>query len=111
MAAAVAARTRRVRIGTAVVLAASRSDSSGPRRPRVKFSMFGVDRAHRIDATITAVRRHTQSYGPRPSVTPLPVQDPVPLWLGFAGPRGARSAGRLGAGLLTLDRSGGGNHT
>ena len=33
---------------------------------------------------------------------PRPVQDPLPLWLGVMGPRGARMAGRLGAGLLWL---------
>jgi alkanesulfonate monooxygenase SsuD/methylene tetrahydromethanopterin reductase-like flavin-dependent oxidoreductase (luciferase family) len=34
--------------------------------------------------------------------TPPPVQDPFPMWLGVMGPRGARMAGRLGAGLLWL---------
>ena len=37
-------------------------------------------------------------------MTPPPVQEPVPLWGGFLGPRGARLAGRLGLGLLALDR-------
>ena len=34
------------------------------------------------------------------TVTPAPVQDPLPLWGGFFGPRGAGLAGRLGMGLL-----------
>jgi alkanesulfonate monooxygenase SsuD/methylene tetrahydromethanopterin reductase-like flavin-dependent oxidoreductase (luciferase family) len=35
-------------------------------------------------------------------VTPRPQQRPFPLWLGFHGPKGARRAGELGAGLLDL---------
>ena len=39
--------------------------------------------------------------GPR-ICTPPPVQDPMPIWIGATGPRGARMAGRLGEGLLWL---------
>ena len=38
------------------------------------------------------------------AITPLPVQRPMPLWGGFNGPMGARTAGRLGLGLLSLRR-------
>jgi alkanesulfonate monooxygenase SsuD/methylene tetrahydromethanopterin reductase-like flavin-dependent oxidoreductase (luciferase family) len=31
------------------------------------------------------------------------VQRPFPIWLGYQGPQGARRAGRLGCGLLSLD--------
>ncbi len=34
---------------------------------------------------------------------PGPVQDPLPIWLGYQGPQGARRAGRLGTGLLSLN--------
>jgi len=37
-------------------------------------------------------------------LTPPPVSEPIPLWLGYQGPQGARRAGRLGVGLLSLDR-------
>src|SRR5206468_685378 len=36
-------------------------------------------------------------------VTPQPVQRPLPIWLGYQGPQGARRAGLLGTGLLTID--------
>ena len=35
-------------------------------------------------------------------VTPAPVQDRLPIWLGYQGPKGARRAGRMGEGLLTI---------
>ena len=37
-------------------------------------------------------------------VTPPAAQRPFPIWLGYQGPQGARRAGRLGVGLLSLDR-------
>ncbi len=37
-------------------------------------------------------------------VTPAPLQRPLPVWVGARGPRGARLAGRTGAGLLWIDR-------
>jgi len=40
-----------------------------------------------------------------PSHLPSPVQQPPPIWLGFMGPKGARRAGRLGEGLLSVDRN------
>ena len=36
--------------------------------------------------------------------SPGPVQEPVPLWAGYLGPKGAARAGRLGVGLLTHNR-------
>lgn len=38
-------------------------------------------------------------------MTPAPAADHVPLWIGANGPRTARIAGRVGAGLLTLKPS------
>src|SRR5581483_11545102 len=123
-AAAVAARTSRVRIGTAVLLAALRhpvqiveeatvvdlvSDGrldlgigAGYRVP--EYAAFGYDvrdRYRLVEERIREVIRLWREH----AVTPPPVQDPVPLWGGFQGPRGARLAGRLGTGLLTLDRT------
>jgi alkanesulfonate monooxygenase SsuD/methylene tetrahydromethanopterin reductase-like flavin-dependent oxidoreductase (luciferase family) len=39
-----------------------------------------------------------------PELAPPPAQRPVPLWMGAVKAVGARRAGRLGAGMLSLDR-------
>jgi alkanesulfonate monooxygenase SsuD/methylene tetrahydromethanopterin reductase-like flavin-dependent oxidoreductase (luciferase family) len=119
-AAAVAARTRRARIGTAVVIAplhrpvevaeqaalvdlisGGRLDlgvGAGYRLPEYRlYGASGQARYAATDAMYTEVRRLWSAGG----VTPAPVQDPPPIWLGYQGPQGARRAGRLGAPLLT----------
>jgi alkanesulfonate monooxygenase SsuD/methylene tetrahydromethanopterin reductase-like flavin-dependent oxidoreductase (luciferase family) len=120
MAAAVAARTRRVRIGTAIVIApihhpaelaeqaaivdiisAGRIDvgiGAGYRLP--EFELYGADFGRRYTATdrcATELRRLWDL------VTPRPVQARVPIWMGYQGPQGAARAGRLGEGLLTVN--------
>ncbi|MFI9007936.1 LLM class flavin-dependent oxidoreductase [Actinosynnema sp. NPDC053489] len=120
-AAAAAARTRTVRIGTAVTLPALRAPAhlaeeaavvdlisggrlelgmgAGYRKP--EFDLVGADHGRRFAETervIAEVQRLWREGG----ITPLPLQDPVPLWGGFYGPRGARIAGRLGIGLLHI---------
>ncbi|MEU8082738.1 LLM class flavin-dependent oxidoreductase [Micromonospora sp. NPDC049101] len=122
-AAAAAARTRRARIGTAVVVAplhhpveiaeqAAVVDlisggrlelglGAGYRRP--EYQLYDVDFARRISRAGEHIERVRELWRER-GITPAPVQDPPPLWGGFYGPRGARLAGRLGIGLLHLSR-------
>ncbi|MFC8525925.1 LLM class flavin-dependent oxidoreductase [Nocardia sp. NPDC057227] len=120
-AAAAAARTSRVRIGTAVVLPALRPPAqiaeeaavvdlisggrlelglgAGYRVPEYRLYEADFERRFaRTGANIAEIRRLWETGG----VTPGPVQQPVPLWGGFYGPRGARLAGRLGIGLLHI---------
>ncbi len=121
--AAIAARTRRARLGTAVVLAplyrpvqiaeqAAVVDLiSGGRLElglgagyvRPEFEAYGADIAERYPTTDATIAQLADLLGPD-GVTPSPVQDPVPLWAGYLGPIGARRAGKLGVGLLTLNR-------
>lgn len=120
MAAAIAARTSRVRIGTAIVLAALRhplhlaeqaalvdvlSDGRlelglGAGFSPAEYDAFGVELTRRFRLTDEAFVAVRDALAGR--VTPPPVQQPVPMWLGYQGPQGARRAGRLGAGLLSL---------
>jgi alkanesulfonate monooxygenase SsuD/methylene tetrahydromethanopterin reductase-like flavin-dependent oxidoreductase (luciferase family) len=118
-AAAVAARTRSIRVGTAILAAPFRHPMhiaeeaavvdvlSGGRLELglgsayvpAEFAAFGVDRSERfrrLDAAVIEVGRLL-----REVVTPRPIQQPVPIWCGYFG-AGARRAGLMGAGLLSL---------
>ena len=121
MAAAVAARTRVVRIGTGIVIAplhhpveiaeqAAIVDIISSGRVEVgigagyripEFELFGADIAHRYGATDGCARELRRLWSG--VVTPAPVQSRVPIWLGYQGPQGAARAGRLGEGLLSAD--------
>ncbi|MFD8220593.1 LLM class flavin-dependent oxidoreductase [Streptomyces sp. NPDC059697] len=123
VAAAVAARTRRARIGTSVVLPALHHPvdiaeqaalvdllsggrlelglGAGYRLP--EYQLFGADFGRRFAATEQNIREILRLWEER-AVSPLPIQDPPPVWGGFYGPRGARIAGRLGIGLLHISR-------
>jgi alkanesulfonate monooxygenase SsuD/methylene tetrahydromethanopterin reductase-like flavin-dependent oxidoreductase (luciferase family) len=124
LAAAIAARTRHCRIGTAVVLAPIRhprhlaeeavvvdllSDGRlelgiGAGYVPSEFEMFGVEMRSRfvdLDATFTQLRELFD----RPGLTPAPVQDHLPVWLGYQQLVGARKAGRFGAPLLSIRRA------
>ena len=123
-AAAAAARTTRVRIGTAVLLAAVRPAALIAEEAAVidqlsggrlelgigagysvpEYELYNADITKRYGLTDTAVAeiRRLLDEG---IVTPPAAQYPFPIWLGYQGPQGAKRAGRLGVGLLSLDRA------
>jgi alkanesulfonate monooxygenase SsuD/methylene tetrahydromethanopterin reductase-like flavin-dependent oxidoreductase (luciferase family) len=122
-AAAVAGRTSRIRIGTAIVIAplvhpralaeqAAIVDLLSDGRLELglgagyredEFAGFDADRSRRFE-TLEAVAARLPELWSSGAVTPPPAQRPLPIWIGGRGPRCARIAGRLGAGLLWLDR-------
>jgi alkanesulfonate monooxygenase SsuD/methylene tetrahydromethanopterin reductase-like flavin-dependent oxidoreductase (luciferase family) len=120
--AAVAARTKRIRIGTAIVIApihhpleiaeqAALVDQVSAGRLELglgagylgrEFDAFGADRETRFAQTeehLIEIRRLFEEG----IVTPGPVQEDLPIWFGAFGPINARRAGRNRAGLLWLD--------
>lgn len=119
---AFAAVTDRIRLGTAVTIGAFRHPqhlaeeavvvdliSNGRLELGIgagyvpeEYEVFGADISKRMglaDRAATQVRDllwDTAMYPP-------PVQEHIPIWLGYQGPQGARRAGLLGVGLLAPD--------
>ena len=122
--AGLATRTDRIRLGTAITLGALRHPQhlaeeasvvdllsggrlelgigAGYRVP--EYAAFGadIDQRYRLTDASTAAVRDLLWGG---DLLPPPVQERLPIWLGYQGPQGARRAGRLGTGLLSLRRS------
>jgi alkanesulfonate monooxygenase SsuD/methylene tetrahydromethanopterin reductase-like flavin-dependent oxidoreductase (luciferase family) len=120
-AAAVAARTSRVRIGTAIYIAGLRPAAhileeaaivdqlsggrldlglgAGYRAP--EFERYGADPRRALPVLFERAQEVRRLLAER-SITPPPAQDPFPLWLGCNGPMGARRTGRLGERLLSV---------
>jgi alkanesulfonate monooxygenase SsuD/methylene tetrahydromethanopterin reductase-like flavin-dependent oxidoreductase (luciferase family) len=123
-AAAVAARTKRIRLGTAIliaplhhpaeiaeqsvvvdILSGGRLDlglGAGYRVP--EFDLFDATLKAKYKQTDDTVRRLRELWSPG-GVRPKPIQDRLPIWLGYQGPQGARRAGLLGERLLSADAS------
>jgi alkanesulfonate monooxygenase SsuD/methylene tetrahydromethanopterin reductase-like flavin-dependent oxidoreductase (luciferase family) len=121
MCAAIAARTNRLRIGTAVMVAPFVSSVAlaeqaaivdvisggrlelglGTGYRKQEFAFYGADFKTRYDTLDSRVRDLRELWRPG-GVTPLPIQARPPIWLGYQGPKGARRAGLLGEKLLTL---------
>src|SRR3954462_15866482 len=117
-AAAVAARTKRARLGTAIVIAplhhpAELAEQSaivdllsngrldlglgaGYRVP--EFDFFDADIGHRYGTTDDCARQLRKLWD---VATPAPAQARLPIWMGYQGPKGAVRSGRLGEGLLS----------
>ena len=126
-AAAIAARTERIRIGTSVSLLplhqaievaeqAAMVDviSDGRVEPGfgvgyrlLEYEGFDADFENRYRVFADRVSEIRCLWGEEPgavrTVTPAPLQRPVPMWGGFRGPTGARMTGRLGLGLQWVD--------
>jgi alkanesulfonate monooxygenase SsuD/methylene tetrahydromethanopterin reductase-like flavin-dependent oxidoreductase (luciferase family) len=121
-AAALAVRTQRARIGTAILQAPLRpsidiaeqaaivdilSDGrlelglgAGYRVP--EWQAFGADVDGRRYELLEARAREIRAFWDQGELLPPPVQPRPPIWIGGEGPRAARMAGRLGEGLLAL---------
>lgn len=124
MLAAVAARTQRARLGTAIMVAPIRSApliaeeaalvdlisngrldiglGTGYRAP--EFELYGETLKGRYDRTDERVRE-LRALWASGALQPPPAQDRIPIWMGYQGPKGARRAGVLGEGLLSVDPS------
>ncbi len=117
--AAAAARTKRIRVGTAILVAplqkpiqlaeqavvvdlisGGRLDlgiGTGYRIPECE--LYGASLEGRYGVTDECARQ-LRSFWTGGRVTPQPAQARISIWMGYQGPQGAERAGRLGEGLF-----------
>ncbi len=117
--AAAAARTKRIRLGTAILLPALRLApqiaeeaaivdiisggrleiglGAGYRVP--EYDLFNADFANRFKTNDLRAKELRQIWAEK-KVTPQPVQARLPLWMGYQTAKGAKRAGRMGERLL-----------
>lgn len=122
--AAVAARTSTIRLGTAIMIGPLREPAlvaeettvvdlisngrveigvgAGYRSP--EFDLYNMTLDKRYDRNDQLVRE-LRRFWREGVLTPPPVQAEIPIWMGYQGPRGARRAGVLGEGLMSVDCS------
>jgi alkanesulfonate monooxygenase SsuD/methylene tetrahydromethanopterin reductase-like flavin-dependent oxidoreductase (luciferase family) len=123
LAAAIAAKTATLRVGTAVLLAplrpaaliaeeaaivdqisAGRLDLGlGAGYRPAEFRLYDSDPERPLDQLFRRVAEIRGLLADR-AVTPGTAQQPLPIWLGCNGPVGAYRAGRTGEGLLSVRR-------
>jgi alkanesulfonate monooxygenase SsuD/methylene tetrahydromethanopterin reductase-like flavin-dependent oxidoreductase (luciferase family) len=122
--AAAAARTRRVRLGTAILIAPLRPAVQiaeeaaivdlvsngrldlglGPGYRVPEFEAFGADVRKRFSVTFERVGQ-IRALLAEGRIMPGPVQDPLPIWLGYRQAAGAYRTGLLGEGLQRADHA------
>lgn len=122
-AAAAAARTSRIRLGTAVLIAPLHHPAEIAEQCAVVDILsdgrldLGLGTGYRVpefalyDASLTAKYAKTDATARRlrelwraDGIRPGPVQDRLPIWMGYQGPQGARRAGLLGERLLSANK-------
>jgi alkanesulfonate monooxygenase SsuD/methylene tetrahydromethanopterin reductase-like flavin-dependent oxidoreductase (luciferase family) len=69
-----------------------------------EFEAFGADVTKRFSATFERARQIRTLLAER-RITPGPVQDPLPIWLGYRQAAGAYRTGLLGEGLQRADHA------
>lgn len=117
---AVAARTKRLRLGTAILLGNLREPATiaeeaalvdiisggrlelglGAGYRANEFELFGKDYASRFKS-LAALPAELRRLWSDARVLPHPVQKPIPIWMGYQNAKGARRAGLMGERLLS----------